>query len=604
MGIGAMYTDNQRNLTTEPLQSQADPSPHSYPVGRVIAVSGSKLQGILLPYKGDSGAAAVTPDVRLGAIIKVETPHSSVFGVVGQLTVADPAADAFDSVRRQFDIELLGEIPRRDPNGVERSFNRGVAVYPVLDDDIYLATPDERSRIYARPDKANVRIGTLHPDNDLPAYISTDDLLGKHFAILGSTGSGKSCSAALILRSILADHPNGHVILLDPHNEYFQSFGDTADVVSPDKLEMPYWLLNFEEIVEVIVGRGRPDSEVQMSILKEAIVHAKKKFAGDKAKTEHITVDTPIPYVLSELIAHIGGQMGQFENPESSAPFLRLKSRLESLRSDRRYAFMFSGLVVQDVLPDILSRILSIPVQQKPITILDLSGVPSEIVDVVVSVLCRIIFDFALWSVPAQALPVLLVCEEAHRYVPADSQDGFGPTKKAISRIAMEGRKYGVSLCLISQRPSELSPNILSQCNTMFALRMSNERDQEIARRALPESAMGLLNALPALRTQEAVVCGEGVSMPIRLRFADLDPNFRPKSGNADFSVRWQREDQGREFINSTVERWRSQFRSEDSPQLQRPVAPQPQQAAAPQAAAPQAAQPTPQQPAAPQLRK
>jgi hypothetical protein len=219
--------------------------------------------------------------------------------------------------------------------------------------------------------------------------------------------------------------------------------------------------------------------------------------------------------------------------------------------------------VVQDVLSDILSRILSIPVGNKPITIMDLSGVPSEIVDVVVSVMCRMIFDFALWSVPAQALPVLLVCEEAHRYVPSNPDAGFGPTKKAISRIAMEGRKYGVSLCLISQRPSELSSNILSQCNTLFALRMSNERDQEIARRALPESALGLLGALPALRTQEAVVVGEGVPMPIRLRFDDLDPAHRPKSGNADFSIRWQREDQGRAFINTTVQRWRTQFRSE-----------------------------------------
>lgn len=598
-----MHTDSQQNLATDPQQSPANAGAYGYPVGRVISVSGSALRGILLPYKGNDGAAVVTPDLRIGAIVKVETANSSVFGVVGHLTVVDPSADAFDSVNRQFDVELLGEIPRRDPNGNERSFNRGVAVYPVLDDDIYLATPEERARIYARPNKANVRVGTLHPDNDLPAFVSTDDLLGKHFAILGSTGSGKSCSVALILRKILEDHPNGHVVLLDPHNEYFQSFGETADVVSPDKLEMPYWLLNFEEIVEVIVGHGRPDTEVQTAILKEAIVHAKKKFAGEKGTTEHITVDTPIPYVLSELISHIGGQMGQFENPESSAPFLRLKSRLESLRSDRRYAFMFSGLVVQDVLPLVLSRILSIPVANKPITILDLSGVPSEIVDVVVSVLCRIIFDFALWSVPAQALPVLLVCEEAHRYVPADSGAGFGPTKKAISRIAMEGRKYGVSLCLISQRPSELSANILSQCNTMFALRMSNERDQEIARRALPESASGLLGALPALRTQEAVVCGEGVSMPIRLRFDDLDPNHRPKSGNADFSVRWQREDQGAAFIASTVERWRSQFRSEDTAKLQRPAAAQPQQQpVAPQGQKPVAAQPQRQAP--PQLRK
>lgn len=535
------------------------------PIGRVVSINGSKVKGLLFDPVGSNGAAAPASTLRIGSVVKITTPASSVFGVVGTMGIDDPSAPAHQ-MTRLFNLELLGEIPHSSGVGPTPGFQRGVSVYPMLDDGIYLANTDERIRIYAQPDKAHVRVGTLHPDNDLPAYLSTDDLLGKHFAVLGSTGSGKSCSVALILRSILADHMNGHVVLLDPHNEYYTAFGDKADVLSPDQFMLPYWLLNFEEIAEVVVGRGRADSEIQTAILKEAIVAAKKKFAGEKAATEHITVDTPVPYVLSELIAHISGQMGQFENPESSTPFLRLKARIESLRSDRRYAFMFSGLVVQDILPDILSRILSIPVAGKPVTILDLSGVPSEIVDVVVSLLCRVIFDFALWSVPAQALPVLLVCEEAHRYVPSNPANGFEPTKKAITRIAMEGRKYGVSLCLITQRPSELATNILSQCNTLFALRMSNERDQDIARRALPESALGLLNALPALRTQEAVVVGEGVPMPIRLRFDNLDPNHRPMSGNADFSVRWQREDQGREFVIGTIQRWRSQFRSEDAP--------------------------------------
>ncbi|MDA1326007.1 MAG: DUF87 domain-containing protein [Proteobacteria bacterium] len=536
----------------------------SIPIGRVISINGSKVKGVLYDAVGSNGAAIPSTMLRIGSILKITTPASAVYGVVGNISIADPSVPLHQATRL-FDLELLGEIPQDTGIGATPGFQRGVSVYPVLDDNIYLASVDERAHIFAQPNKAHVRVGTLHPDNDMPAYLATDELLGKHFAVLGSTGAGKSCSVALILRAILNDHANGHVVMLDPHNEYGQAFGDKADVLSPDKFMLPYWLLNFEEIVEVVVGRGRPDADAQTAVLKEAIVAAKKKFAGAKAVTEHITVDTPVPYVLSELIAHISGNMGQYENPESSAPFLRLKARLESLRADRRYAFMFSGLVVQDILPDILSRILSIPVAGKPVTILDLSGVPSEIVDVVVSLLCRMIFDFALWSVPAQALPVLLVCEEAHRYVPSDPNAGFGPTKKAITRIAMEGRKYGISLCLITQRPSELATNILSQCNTLFALRMSNERDQEIARRALPESALGLLSALPALRTQEAVVVGEGVPMPIRLRFDDLDPLYRPKSGNADFSVRWQREDQGREFVDGTIQRWRSQFRNEDT---------------------------------------
>ncbi len=534
-------------------------------VGRVISVDGAMYRGIVCGGSGGGGgngaARPLAATIRIGGVLKTVTPRSSVFGVVSSIAVADPAAEPGDSHKRIFEVELLGELPEDDGANADPGFQRGVAVYPVLDDGIFLATPDELARIYARPTASNVRIGTVYPDNVLPAYLSTDDLLGKHFAILGSTGSGKSCSTALILRAILAEHRNGHVVLLDPHNEYSAAFGDTADVVRADRLQLPYWLLNFEEIIEVIIGHGRTNTETEAAILKSAIVSAKQKFTGSAEAGDDITVDTPVPYNLSDLLAAISNEMGRLNKPENSVPYLRLKTRLENLRSDRRYGFMFSGLVVKDALPDILSRLLSIPVAGKPITIVDLSGVPSEIVDVVVSLMCRMIFDFALWSVPAQALPVLLVCEEAHRYVPRDDSAGFGPTKKVISRIAMEGRKYGVSLCLVSQRPSELSPNILSQCNTLFALRMSNERDQEIVRCALPENAHGLLGALPSLRTQEAIVVGEGVPLPVRLRFDDLDEDCRPKSGSAEFSTRWQHEDQTRAFVEDTVERWRAQFR-------------------------------------------
>jgi len=525
-------------------------------VGKVISVNGATIRGLLT---SGPDADVTSADIQMGSVLKIETPRSKVFGMISNLVIENPSANGH--ANRIFDIELLGEMSFKDGGNTTVGFQRGVATYPMLDDVIYLASQEERADIYARPAAANVRVGTVYPDNDLPAYLSTDDLLGKHFAVLGSTGSGKSCSTALILRSILREHQNGHVLLLDPHNEYSQVFGDAALVLNLGTLQLPYWLLNFEEIVEVLIGHGRDDIDSQSAILKTAIVYAKKKLVGDATENEYITVDTPIPYSLSELVASISGQMGKLDNPESTVSFLRLKARIEALRADRRYGFMFSSLIVQDTLGDILSDIVSIPVNGKPVTIVDLSGVPSEVVDVVVSVICRMIFDFALWSVPAQALPVLLVCEEAHRYVPADSSAGFGPTIKAISRIAMEGRKYGVSLGIISQRPSELSPNILSQCNTLFALRMSNERDQVIVRRALPENALGLLNALPSLRTQEAVVVGEGVSLPIRLKFDDLEERFRPKSGNADFSNRWQREDQARQFIDDTVDRWRHQMR-------------------------------------------
>lgn len=222
---------------------------------------------------------------------------------------------------------------------------------------------------------------------------------------------------------------------------------------------------------------------------------------------------------------------------------------------------MFSGACMQDSMGDILSRILRIPVDNKPVSIFTLSGMPSEIVDVVVSVLCRLIFDLALWVSKDQSVPLLLVCEEAHRYAPRDKELGFAPTRRSIARIAKEGRKYGVSLGLVTQRPSEISEVILSQCNTLFIMRLSNERDQRFVTHVLPENAAGLLSALPALRGQEAIVVGEGVTFPVMICFEDIEPESRPRSDTQRVSIGWKDSMPGKELVQSTVERWRKQER-------------------------------------------
>ena len=250
------------------------------------------------------------------------------------------------------------------------------------------------------------------------------------------------------------------------------------------------------------------------------------------------------------------------DNPDTSAPYLRLRTRLESLRSDRRYTFLFSDSVaIRDTLPSILGRLLRIPVNGKPMTIIDLSGIPSEITDVVVSLVCRLIFDVALWSDRQRLPPVLLVCEEPHRYVPADVPIGFGATARAITRIAREGRKYGVSLALISQLPSELSGEVLSQCGTVFAMRLGHELDQRLMGTAMPDAARGMLAALPSMRTQETIIFGEGVPLPMRVRFDDLPPEHRPRSDSAKFSGAWRDAPGDPEILNEGIRCWRNQSR-------------------------------------------
>lgn len=522
----------------------------SVKTGHVIAVDGASVTGIL---KNDSEG------VRIGSIIRMPTSGSDVFGMVTSLKAenisADPAAE-----KKLVEIQLLGETLRHD-KGVTGTFQRGVSIYPSLGADLFTTSRDELELVYARPETASVRIGTIHQDHTLPAFVATDDLLGKHFAVLGVTGSGKSCAVALILRAVLEHNPNGHVVLLDSHNEYSAAFGEKAELINPANLQLPYWLLNFEEIASVFASRTGPTVEAEHVLLKAAIMEAKRKYAGEGKEFDHITVDTPVPYRLSDLVQSITAAMGKLEKAENNTPYLRLKSRIESLGKDKRFSFMFSGLVVKDNMVEILSRILRIPVERKPITIIDISGIPPEIVDAVVSVLCHTLFDFALWSNRSKALPILLVCEEAHRYVPRDDDQGFGPTRRVIANIAREGRKYGVGLCLVSQRPSELSATILSQCNTLFALRMSNERDHGFVRNALPDNAAGLLSALPALRTREAIAVGEGVAVPMRFRFDELDPKRRPMNGTPPFSRAWQDDTTTSEFVSETVERWRKQIR-------------------------------------------
>jgi uncharacterized protein len=528
-------------------------------IGRVISVTGSRITGMLdsiTPRRGDGAA-----DVQIGGIVKIATAGSFVFGIVSSLRIADPSSNTEADEHGIMDIELMGEAIIKVNGTTSFTFQRGVSIYPALGEAIMTTTQEELAEVYARPSSSNVRIGTLYQNDAIPAYIMTDDLLGKHFAVLGTTGAGKSCSVALLLRTILTEHPNGHIVLLDPHNEYSHAFGDTAETLNTDNLQLPYWILNFEEIRGVLIDENQIDAEVQAEILGRAIVSAKLKFAGGDPDNTHITVDTPVPYNLNEIVRFMDASRGQLDKPEGSLPYLKLKSRIEALKADRRYGFMFAGLVVKDNLSAVVSRLMRVPVAGKPMTILDLSGVPSEIVDVVVSVIGRIIFDFCLWSTPSHSVPVLLVCEEAHRYVPEADNVGFAPTKRILSQIAKEGRKYGVSLCLVSQRPSELSTSILSQCNTLFALRMSNETDQEFIRKAVPESGLGMMASLSSLHTQEAIAIGEGLTVPMRLKFNDLDEAHRPRSGTASFSTVWREDSMPESMVAEVVERWRSQSR-------------------------------------------
>lgn len=526
-------------------------------LGRIVSVSGSQVIVLLEGDKGN-GHEPPTPEAQIGSLVKMETGRTTVFGLISGLSIPIPAQENGQTEMHIVQLDLIGESVN-GANGVGPAFSRGVSIFPALGCDVFASTEEDLGRVYARPESVStVPVGTIHQNPSLPAFVITDDLLGKHFAVLGTTGTGKSCAIALILRALLSKHANSHILLLDLHAEYASAFGDAAEVLDTDSLQLPYWLLNFDELAELVIGDRESGREVEEAILGEVILAAKRQFLNDSGDSEVVTVDTPVPFRLGEVAKLLDDAMGKLEKPENSAPYLRLKSRIKALQTDRRYSFMFPGLSVHDNMAAILSQIFRIPVGGKPITIMDLSGVPSEVLNVVISLLCRMTFDFAQWS--DRSVPILLVCEEAHRYAPENPNVGFEPTKRALARISKEGRKYGVSLALVSQRPSELSSNILSQCNTIFALRMSNIKDHEFVRGALSESGIGLLDCLPLLRTAEAVVVGEGVSVPMRICFTQLSDDNRPLSSTASFSAAWDDSSCKDNFVEKVVARWRHQI--------------------------------------------
>lgn len=531
-------------------------------IGRVVSVTGASAILMLdSPREQRQGTKRKPPE--MGTLLGIDTSNSVVLAIVSALSVPVPAQREDENEIWIAELSLVGELTQSEAGALR--FNRGVTTYPALGDRARIATTPELEAAFCGSAVDSVRVGTLCQERSIPAIIKVDDLLGKHFAILGTTGTGKSCGTALILRAILTKHPAAHIVLLDPHNEYASAFREWAEIISPSNLQLPFWLLNFEEAIEVLIGDRSRKAEIE--ILQELIPIAKARYGAgrhDSANQQlrrandhnRYTVDTPVPYRISDLISLIEDRMGKLENKRDLAPYRQLKTHIHNISSDPSYAFMFGAVTIHDSMVQVLSRIFRVPVRGKPITILELTGLPTEVVNVVVSVICRMTFDFALWA--EGRIPVTLVCEEAHRYIPAKTDLGFEPCKRAIARIAKEGRKYGASLCIVTQRPAEIDPTILSQCNTVFALRMSNDRDQKIVKAAISDSGSGLLEFLPALGQREAIAFGDGVPLPVRIRFDELPADCLPRSSAARFTRCWQKSLGDEELLEQIVERWRS----------------------------------------------
>lgn len=523
--------DHDMPAASDDIERRVD-RPGNRLLGRIVSCNGSRATIAAIAEKGGTD---LTELWSVGRLISISVGDNRVVAMAYSMRTQNGGWTEGGDIPFEIEAEILGEIrPNQDGRSV---FSSGISRYPYLGAIAHRIRSADLRCIYESTKRDTCSIGRLSQDESIDATIHIPSMLSKHFAIVGSTGVGKSTAVSLLLHKAIQSDPKLRVLILDPHNEFAAAFPDHSVVIDTERLDLPFWLMRLEEFAEVLF-RGRPAVPEELDFLRDLLPEAKKAFRGGDStlmrrqseKTTTITADTPVPYRMADLLALIDDRIGRLEG-RSEKPFLRsLKMRVISAINDPRYHFMFSNNTISDTIMETIAQIFRIPGNDRPISTFQLAGIPSEVVNSVASVLCRMAFELALWS--NGAIHMLVVCEEAHRYVPADPSLGFFPTRQAIARIAKEGRKYGVSLGVITQRPNELDQTILSQCSTLFAMRLANDLDKDIIRSAIPNSSISTTNFLSSIGNGEAIAFGEAIAIPMRMRFERVRDDSLPKANS------------------------------------------------------------------------
>jgi len=579
-------------------------------LGSVSAVAGSTLTVELAPQV-NSGLLIIGGKThrvgQVGSFVRIPQGYNNLYGLIAETSESssvDQISDTHEMDRRWIKIELVGET-------IGDEFERGISQYPSINDEAHLVIENDLKKIYGGAESGQIIVGTLSSSDSIKVSIDLDKLVTRHSAVLGSTGSGKSTSVSSLLRSIVTDehgatsYPAARIVLIDIHGEYSAALGDIASVFSvipkdgDTKLQIPYWCVSSENLIDFLCGST---SEANKSLIFDRIVEQKIAFVKTNALTginlERISADTPIPFNLKKIWYDLmvydnanwedkektipsyseHGNAEALSPPKfkppgaaSNAPHKgnggQMKKQLDLMRSrllDNQFSFFLSpgdwqpdaDLKVKKDLPELIKSWLG---HAKPITILDLSGMPSTRLDLLLGSVLDIIFESALWGrnykEGMKNRPVLLVLEEAHRYLSAGE---VGLAKGMVQKIAKEGRKFGVGAMLVSQRPSEIDETILSQCGTLFALRINNATDRSRVKSAMSEGISGIVDSLPVLRTGEAVIAGEAARLPMRCRFKLPREGYFPDSKDPVVALNWSKVvDQ--EDYSALVSAWRNQ---------------------------------------------
>lgn len=558
--------------------SPADPI-DNLAIGKLIEVDGTHIVAELDHAISDLSrvfAGEAYPIGQFGSIVRVHFGKKIIYALVNKLRMKSEFEAERGSVanagsdERIIEADLFGEGEwTNDPaaSGWKLDFQRGVATYPLPQQTVYMTPKAELRILYKQSNGPTIAIGEHVGASGATCYAQLNELLGKHTAILGSTGSGKSATVAALIHSIL-DYGkstdgapwNPRIIILDPHNEYCGAFPNHSRLCTDDaSLSLPYWLLSFQEALGLIVGRTEHAATSQSNIIKSALLVARKLGADaigvDKTR---ITVDSPVPYKLEDFEAAIRNDMPTQGSKQDS--WQNVLGKIEALRNDRRLEFLMKSWdgSATDPLPGVLAQLVGGTAQP---CVIDLSGVPNEVAGICSAVMARTLFSLKVWqtSEEREKDPVLFVCEEAHRYVPNRGEAQYEAAQEAIRRIAKEGRKYGIGLLLVSQRPSEVEDTVLSQCNSWIVLRITNDSDREHVRSILPDAMAGLTKMLSGLRRREAIFVGQSAVLPSRIMIRKLEEKFLPHSKDIEFDKGWANPPLDGNELAKLGSRWRYQ---------------------------------------------
>jgi len=598
-------------------------------IGRITEVNGTGIRveidanivDLMKIYNGK-----VYPIGQIASIIKINCGRKILFAYVNMLRMkSDLINENSQIVKPSEDTRIIEADLFSEGIWSQTSkkllFNNGIETYPLPLQSVYIMTQTEMDILYKSAEKRNddsifpyVSIGKYVGSNQ-DCTINIDKLFGHHCAILGSTGSGKSGTVTSIIHSILEySHEekklNPNIILIDPHGEYGKPFLKVAtiyraysqingDVTQYKELMLPYWIMTSNELRELVIGKTKHEATSQDNIVYEAIGYAKmvnagivEKYDDDPYGREALTYckgkseadmlkfdrDKPIPFSLSDFELHMNKIQGRKPNkkdPLSSSDRKDIDSilrKLKSLRTNPQLDYLMKESIDNVKLQDVIGQFIGVKENNKCLSIIDISGIPNEVAGVLTALIARLIFQFKLWQTHEErkANPIVLVCEEAHRYVPNAGEVQYKEAQNAIRRIAKEGRKYGIGLMLVSQRPSDVESTVLSQCNTWIILRLSNSNDQSYVGSFMPDNSNGLLRGISSLTRREAVVVGEAIALPSRIKIRKLSLEQLPDSADISFVSGWidtthdnngsteivdVNNTQG-ELINNVVKRW------------------------------------------------